>query len=248
MGCRRQLQAFTLIELLVVISIIALLIAILLPALGQARKAANASACLSNQRQIGISYYTYAAENQEHFPTNTYSYSADNRYFFRPFAALLRTTKLTLNVLSCREDEDTSRVYDAGGGSYALYITSIYNLANTDKVRFSYSFSEHTAHANSSSANGVYRQNRMDLWKSPGKAFLLGDGTYILSSDNPGSSSIKRVALAKYPSKWAETNTVKVDPLYARHMNKYSNILFQDGHAAATQQEEVYNIQWRWEQ
>jgi prepilin-type N-terminal cleavage/methylation domain-containing protein len=47
-------RAFTLIELLVVISIIALLISILLPALSAAREAARLSACLSNQRQIGI--------------------------------------------------------------------------------------------------------------------------------------------------------------------------------------------------
>lgn len=47
-------HAFTLIELLVVISIIALLISILLPALGAARDAARSTACLSDQRQIGL--------------------------------------------------------------------------------------------------------------------------------------------------------------------------------------------------
>ncbi len=57
--------AFTLIELLVVISIIALLIGILLPALAAAREAARGSACLSNVRQIGIAYYSYAADNND---------------------------------------------------------------------------------------------------------------------------------------------------------------------------------------
>ncbi len=64
-------KGFTLIELLVVISIIALLIAILLPALGKARDAARTTVCLSNQRQIGVGIATYAAEHNSKYPPDT---------------------------------------------------------------------------------------------------------------------------------------------------------------------------------
>lgn len=61
-------SAFTLIELLVVISIIALLIAVLLPALSQARKTARDMQCLSNERQIMVAMLAYAEESDEKLP------------------------------------------------------------------------------------------------------------------------------------------------------------------------------------
>jgi len=61
-------KAFTLIELLVVVAIIALLIAILLPALGRARESARRAVCSSNLKQIGTGLNIYAQDNGEKFP------------------------------------------------------------------------------------------------------------------------------------------------------------------------------------
>ncbi|GEM_PF-1144270 len=65
---RGRLPAFTLIELLVVVAVLAILIAVLLPALGGARQATLRSASASNQRQLGVMLAAYAGDHQDRVP------------------------------------------------------------------------------------------------------------------------------------------------------------------------------------
>ena len=72
---KRALIGFTLIELLVVISIIALLAAMLLPAIGMIRFSANGMVCLNREKQTAVGIFTYANDNENEMPYVSLPYS-----------------------------------------------------------------------------------------------------------------------------------------------------------------------------
>lgn len=194
---------FTLIELLVVISIIALLIAILLPALSSARKAAQATQCLAYQKTIGTVFNIYAGENRDFMP---YAYDFGYVWYMSSRAWLAQYGGDGALKMDC---PSYRLMYKTGFGNYAL---------NTRVASYN---------GSDSTVPGYKPYKRIVDVIKPGRTLVMVDCKYDGDNVNSTWQFVTSEGLAPIGGAFASSANQDY-----RHAGA-CNMLYVDGHAAA---------------
>ncbi len=217
-GCR-ALTAFTLVELLVVIGIIALLVAILLPALNRARESAQRVACMSNLRQIGIAMTMYHVDSRDRM-IPIYWMGTNPHYTWRG-KLLPYLGNESMEVFRCpsKGEPGASVAVDLPRGvaphSYGINRVLDLHYMGSGEIKTS-------------------SNRRLSEVREPAATIVVGDLGWPANPTAPPEEWGRDIGTASWgymrmPSDPLYRNVADAWNLYPRHSKKV-NVLFYDGH------------------
>jgi prepilin-type processing-associated H-X9-DG protein/prepilin-type N-terminal cleavage/methylation domain-containing protein len=251
-GRSRCETAFTLIELLVVIAIIAILASLLLPVLSRSKETALGVSCLNNTREIGLAIETYCDENQDYFPQVTPWWTAGpypNKYGTPCGGEWFRSDDKTPNTIApmlspyVKNDDVWVCAKRQRGLSYVASGKVVSGQDPSITGFLSYGFNEIGVFGGPDPTTGAMTGNIQKFkaanCRHPSDIVSISD---VSGSNDP--SQINGSADACWlDTIWAgnsgpllsatATFNSRLQTAYAKHNNRV-NILYVDGHAAAT--------------
>ncbi|MCM8762182.1 MAG: DUF1559 domain-containing protein [Candidatus Omnitrophica bacterium] len=210
-------KGFTLIELLVVVAIIAVLAAMLLPALSQAREKARQATCINNLKQISTVFFMYLMDNDDTFcgTTNVYNRSWAGRYFNAILSDYLEPNRYRIND-TYGYNRTLSKVWNCPTimkkKPYYQTVSPYVRIWDCTESSYGWNFSMAT-----SSGYPAYSGSFRYRGKGMSKILLLTEMCWE-------SSGYTVVSGNAYDSYWG---------LRSRAHGEFLNVLFLDGHVEA---------------
>ncbi len=210
---------FTLIELLVVIAIIAILAAMLLPALSKARAAAQSAKCLGNLKQMGYSVISYADSNVSSLP---WGLNADQSDIWTYRMAR------TGYIPDIGADEFNAWITPTDSRKKTVLLCPAGEPAHLTDFRITYGMLVTNEHV------GYRLENKVTLNRSWGASTLeLGSPSEVPLLADSGRSLTD--------PQYYQINAGYGQPISARHSSR-SNVLFVDGHVKSVALNELRNL------